>query len=140
MSNFRMDNPTDRWMAFLSEPEKLINMAKFDISVYPNLMKAVELLDRSNYSVSQQIAYDNHLFAVADINQSRIESFDKGFEEGMEKGMGKGIDKGRMMGIEEGMNKTIAILQELRDGTKSNEEIAEQYQVNLKEVIGLSKL
>ena len=140
MSNFRMDNPTDRWMAFLSEPEKLINMAKFDISVYPNLMKAVELLDRSNYSVAQQIAYDNHLFAVADINQSRIESFDKGFEEGMEKGMGKGIDKGRMMGIEEGMNKTIAILQELRDGTKSNEEIAEQYQVNLKEVIGLSKL
>ena len=37
---------------------------------------------RSNFSIEQQIAYDNHLFAVADINQTRIESFDRGFEEG----------------------------------------------------------
>ena len=63
MDNFNMENPADRWIAFLAEPEKLITMPKFDISVYPNLMKAVELLDRSNYTPAQQIAYDNHLFA-----------------------------------------------------------------------------
>ena len=76
LGNFNMENPSDRWMTFLAEPEKLITMPKFDISVYPNLMKAVDLLDRSNFTMAQQIAYDNHLFAVADINQSRMESTD----------------------------------------------------------------
>ena len=76
MDNFNLDNPLDRWITFLAEPEKLITMQKFDISVYPNLMKAVEILDRSNFTLEQQIAYDNHLFAVADINQSNIDSYE----------------------------------------------------------------
>lgn len=89
MDNFNMDNPVDRWLTFLAEPEKLITMQKFDISVYPNLMRAVQILDRSNFSLEQQIAYDSHLFSVADINQTRIDSFEKGFEEGEDIGIKK---------------------------------------------------
>ena len=111
MDNFNMDNPVDRWMTFLAEPEKLITMQKFDLSVYPNLMKAVEILDRSNFSLEQQIAYDNHLFAVADINQTRIESFDKGFEEG----------------LEEGFDLTLNLIDDLEKGILSNAELAEKY-------------
>jgi hypothetical protein len=101
----------DRWLTFLAEPEKLITMQKFDLSVYPNLMKAVEILDRSNFSLEQQIAYDNHLFAVADINQTRIESFDKGFEEG----------------LEEGFDLTLNLIDDLEKGILSNAELAEKY-------------
>jgi hypothetical protein len=111
MDNFNLDNPVDRWMTFLAEPEKLITMQKFDLSVYPNLMKAVEILDRSNFSLEQQIAYDNHLFAVADINQTRIESFDKGFEEG----------------LEEGFDLTLNLIDDLEKGILSNAELAEKY-------------
>ena len=111
MDNFNMDNPVDRWLTFLAEPEKLITMQKFDLSVYPNLMKAVEILDRSNFSLEQQIAYDNHLFAVADINQTRIESFDKGFEEG----------------LEEGFDLTLNLIDDLEKGVLSNAELAEKY-------------
>jgi hypothetical protein len=111
MDNFNLDNPVDRWMTFLAEPEKLITMQKFDLSVYPNLMKAVEILDRSNFSLEQQIAYDNHLFAVADINQTRIESFDKGFEEG----------------LEEGFDLTLNLIDDLEKGVLSNAELAEKY-------------
>jgi predicted transposase/invertase (TIGR01784 family) len=107
MDNFNLDNPLDRWITFLAEPEKLINMQKFDISVYPNLMKAVEILDRSNFTLEQQIAYDNHLFAVADINQTRIESFDKGMEEGFEI--------------------TLKIIDDLEKGILSMAQIAEKY-------------
>ena len=124
--NFNLENPSDRWMAFLAEPEKLITMPKFDISVYPNLMKAVEILDRSNFTMAEQIAYDNHLFAVADINQSRIESFDKGYDEGMEKGMQKGMEKGLKL--------TIAIYKDLQCGNLSNEEIALKYSIPITEV------
>jgi hypothetical protein len=86
-------------------------MQKFDLSVYPNLMKAVEILDRSNFSLEQQIAYDNHLFAVADINQTRIESFDKGFEEG----------------LEDGFDLTLNLIDDLEKGVLSNAELAEKY-------------
>jgi hypothetical protein len=122
-----MENAADRWMAFLAEPEKLINMPKFDISVYPNLMKAVEILDKSNFTPGQQIAYTNHLFAVADINESRMESFDKGYDEGMEKG------------IEKGMHLSISIFKELQSGLLSHEEIALKYSITVEEVEKLAK-
>jgi hypothetical protein len=102
-------------MTFLAEPEKLITMQKFDISVYPNLMKAVEILDRSNFTQAQQIAYDNHLFAVADINQTRIESFDKGY------------DEGRVEGIEEGFDLTLNLIDDLEKGVLSNAELEQKY-------------
>jgi predicted transposase/invertase (TIGR01784 family) len=134
MDNFNMDNPVDRWMTFLAEPEKLITMQKFDLSVYPNLMKAVEILDRSNFSLEQQIAYDNHLFAVADINQTRIESFDKGFEEGVEIGEERGVEKGR----EQGMDLSVIIIKELQKRELSHEEIATKHGVELQVVIKLA--
>lgn len=122
-----MENASDRWMAFLAEPEKLITMPKFDISVYPNLMKAVDLLDRSNFTMAQQIAYDNHLFAVADINQSRMESFDQGYDEGLENGLAKGLQL------------SIAIYKELQSGILSEEEIALKYSITVSEVENLAK-
>ena len=123
MDNFNMDSPVDRWLTFLAEPEKLITMQKFDLSVYPKLMKAVEILDRSNFTLEQQIAYDNHLFAVADINQTRIESFDKGFEEGEELGIKKGREEGR----EEGFDLTLKLIDDLEKGNLSNVELAQKF-------------
>ncbi len=119
-------------MAFLAEPEKLINMPKFDISVYPNLMKALEILDKSNFTPGQQIAYTNHLFAVADINESRMESFDKGYDEGMEKGIEKGMEKG--------LHLSIAIFKEFQSGLLSHEEIARKYSITVEEVEKLDKI
>jgi predicted transposase YdaD len=135
MGNFNMENAADRWMAFLAEPEKLINMPKFDISVYPNLMKAVEILDKSNFTPGQQIAYTNHLFAVADINESRMESFDKGYDEGME----KGINTGKMAGIQEGLQLSISIFKDFQSGLLSHEEIALKYSITVEEVEKLAK-
>jgi hypothetical protein len=114
-----MENPTDRWLKFLAEPEKLITMQKFDISVYPNLLKATELLDRSNFTIEQQIAYDRHWFAVADINQVRIDSYDRGH--------GDGREEGKVEGREEGFDLTLNLIDELEKGVLSNEELAEKY-------------
>ncbi len=123
LDNFNMDNPTDRWLKFLAEPEKLITMQKFDISVYPNLLKATELLDRSNFTIEQQIAYDRHWFAVADINQVRIDSYDRGHGDGREEGKVEGREEGR----EEGFDLTLNLIDELEKGVLSNEELAEKY-------------
>ena len=86
MGNFNFDDPVDRWLSFLAEPEKILTMPKYDLSVYPNLLKAAELLDESNYTQEQLNAYDRHLLAVYDINMSRIESFDEGVDEGLKRG------------------------------------------------------
>jgi predicted transposase/invertase (TIGR01784 family) len=117
-----MDNPVDRWLTFLSEPEKILAMTKFDLSVYPNLMKAAELLDESNYSQAQLDAYDRHLMAVYDINRSRIESYDKGFDEGIDKGIGKGLQL------------SIAIYKDIQVGHLTHEAIALKYSISLEEV------
>ncbi len=138
MDNFNLDHPLDRWMTFLAEPEKLITMQKFDISVYPNLMKAVEILDRSNFTIEQQIAYDNHLFAVADINQSNIDSFDRGHGEGIEKGRVEGRVEGReegeQIGLHRGLSLSRAIIRELKKGELSHEEIAIKFSIPIAEV------
>jgi predicted transposase/invertase (TIGR01784 family) len=134
MDNFNLDHPLDRWMTFLAEPEKLITMQKFDISVYPNLMKAVEILDRSNFTIEQQIAYDNHLFAVADINQSNIDSFDRGHGEGFGEGIEKGRVEGEQKGLHRGLSLSRAIIRELKKGELSHEDIAIKFSIPIAEV------
>ncbi len=118
LGNFNFEDPLDRWLSFLIEPEKISNMTKFDLSVYPNLLKAAELLDESNYNQAQLDAYDRHLLAVYDINRSNIESFDKGYEEGR--------------------NQTLSILKDLQEGTLLHHEIASKHGVELQVVIQIA--
>ena len=111
LGNFNFEDPVDRWLSFLIEPEKISNMTKFDLSIYPNLLKAAELLDESNYSQAQLDAYDRHLLAVYDINRSNIESFDRGHGQGRE----------------EGFDLTLKLIDELEKGLLSIEELAQKY-------------
>jgi len=53
---------------------------------YPNLIKAVELLDESNYTPGQLIAYDRYLDGIMTWNTTMTDSYDNGFNEGMDKG------------------------------------------------------
>ena len=134
MGNFNFDDPVDRWLSFLTEPEKILSMTKFDLSVYPNLLKAAELLDESNYSQAQLDAYDRHLMAVYDINRSRIESFDKGHEEGLTEGREEGVQQGKLVGRLEGLHLSRAIIKELKRGELSHHEIADNFLVPVDEV------
>jgi predicted transposase/invertase (TIGR01784 family) len=131
LGNFNFDDPVDRWLSFLAEPEKILTMPKFDLSVYPNLLKAAELLDESNYTQEQLNAYDRHLLAVYDINMSRIESFDEGVDEGLK--------RGREEGREEGIHLSVPIIKELLKGELTHEEIAEKFSVSVQLVAKLAE-
>ncbi len=113
-------------------------MTKFDLSVYPNLLKAAELLDASNYNQSQLDAYDRHLLAVYDINRSRIESYEEGYDEGRVEGRIEGRVEGRVEGREEGKSQTISILRDLKDQILSHAEIPTKHGVDLDEVIRMA--
>ena len=106
-------------MGYKAEPEKILTIPKYDLSVYPNLLKAAELLDESNYTQEQLNAYDRHLLAVFDINMSRIESFDEGVDEGLK--------RGREEGREEGIHLYVPIIKVLLKGELSHAQIAEQF-------------
>jgi predicted transposase/invertase (TIGR01784 family) len=131
LGNFNFDDPVDRWLSFLAEPEKILTMPKYDLSVYPNLLKAAELLDESNYTQEQLNAYDRHLLAVYDINMSRIESFDEGVDEG--------LNRGREEGREEGIHLSVPIIKELLKGELTHEEIAEKFSVSVQLVAKLAE-
>ncbi len=155
LGNFNFDDPVDRWLSFLAEPEKILTMPKYDLSVYPNLLKAAELLDESNYTQEQLNAYDRHLLAVYDINMSRIESFDEGvevgeargvekghkqgLEQGREEGRQEGHEEGRQEGREEGIHLYVPIIKELLKGELSHDQIAEQFSVSVQLVDKLAE-
>jgi predicted transposase/invertase (TIGR01784 family) len=139
LGNFNFDDPVDRWLSFLAEPEKILTMPKYDLSVYPNLLKAAELLDESNYTQEQLNAYDRHLLAVYDINMSRIESFDEGVEVGEARGVEKGHKQGLEQGREEGIHLSIPIIKELLKGDLTHEQIAQRYSVSVQLVAKLAE-
>ena len=128
LGNFTMQSDQDRWITFLTEPEKILAMSKHILREYPNLVKAVELLDESNYTPGQLIAYDHYMDSIISWNSTMIESFDNGFEEGMEKGIEKGTDS------------TIAIINEIRSGNKTFEQIAQIFNVHVDVVQKLNDL
>jgi hypothetical protein len=77
---------------------------------YPNLKKAVELLDESNYTEGQLVAYDRYLDSIRSWNSSMKYSFEKG--------------------VVESENRILAILQDLKSGM-SEIDIAKKHQVEL---------
>jgi len=77
---------------------------------YPNLKKAVELLDESNYTEGQLIAYDNYLDSIRSWNSSMKLSYEEG--------------------VAESENRILAILQDLKSGM-SEIDIAKKHQVEV---------
>jgi len=123
MGNFTMDKEQDRWISFLTQPEKFLTMSTEYLHNYPNLLKAVELLDESNYTPGQLLAYEKYMDGIMSWNSTMVESFDNGFEEGMEKGIETGIAKGTDL--------TIAIINDIRSGNKTIEDIAQVFGVSI---------
>lgn len=128
MAKFTLDTVQDRWIAFLTQPEKILAMSKETLHDYPNLIKAVDLLNESNYTPGQILAYEKYLDSVISWNSTMIESFDNGFEQGLTEGLEKGAEK------------TIGILQELRSNNLSISEIAEKFKIKDELVLQLRNL
>jgi flagellar biosynthesis/type III secretory pathway protein FliH len=103
---------------------------------YPNLKKAVKLLDESNYTNGQLIAYDNYLASVLSWNSTMIQQYDNGRAEGKEEGIAKGIAKGKAKGKEEEWEKILGIIMDLKSGMPSDE-VARKYDVELELVLTL---
>ena len=85
---------------------------------YPNLKKAVELLDESNYTEGQLVAYDRYLDSIRTWNSSMKLSYEEGIDEGR--------TTGKAEGKVEGAQNLAQALKDLKAG-KSIEEVAEEY-------------
>lgn len=81
---------------------------------YPNLKKAVELLDESNYTEGQLVAYDRYLDSIRSWNSSMKYSFEEG------------VDKG----AKETEIQILSIIQDLKSGM-SVSDIANKHQVEM---------
>jgi predicted transposase/invertase (TIGR01784 family) len=80
-SNFNLEDSLDRWVIYLIDPEFIKSFTMNTQYNYPNLKKAVELLDESNYSEGQLVAYDKYLDSIRSWNSSMKLSYEEGREE-----------------------------------------------------------
>lgn len=95
-------------------------MSKHELHEYANLVKAVDLLDESNYTPGQLIAYDKYMDSIITWNSTMIESFDDGYEKGT--------------------TNTISIIQALKKGESSVEDIAKSFNTTTEFVQQLKEL
>jgi predicted transposase/invertase (TIGR01784 family) len=110
--NFNLEDPLDRWVKYLIDPAFVKALTMDTQYNYPNLKKAVELLDESNYTEGQLLAYDRYLDSIRTWNSSMKLSYEEGVEEGIEKGM-KNLE---------------SVLNDLKAG-KPVEEVAAKYEL-----------
>lgn len=115
LGKFDLENVRERWLSFLTSPEKIIAMPKHELEKYPNLEKAVLLLDEANYTKGQLLAHANYLNNLLAWNMTMIENYDDGFESGMLKGKKEGKEEGKLEGKLEGMKLMTAIIQCLKE-------------------------
>jgi len=114
-SNFNPVSLQEFWMLFLTEPEKLMTMPLHPLNQYPNLVKAIELLDESKYTPEQLVSYDRYLDSVRTWNSTMIHHYDKGWLEG----------------IEAERTRIFAIRKALKTGDKPLEQIALEFNESL---------
>ena len=82
--NFSIEDALDRWVKYFIDPEYIKTLSMNTQYNYPNLKKAVELLDESNYTEGQLVAYDKYLDSIRSWNSSMKLSYEEGREEGRE--------------------------------------------------------
>jgi predicted transposase/invertase (TIGR01784 family) len=128
--NFNYENPLDRWLKYLIDPEFIKSLTMNAQYNYPNLKKAVELLDESNYTEGQLVAYDRYLDSIRTWNSSMKLSYEEGVDEGRAAGKEEGRAEGKAEGIKQGAQNLSQALKDLKAG-KSIEEVAETYGFDL---------
>jgi len=112
--DINFEDPLDRWITFFIDPIFVKKASMEPTFEYPNLKKAVKLLDESNYTEGQLIAYDNYLGSVMSWNTTMMHQF----------------DQGRAEGKAEERQLIVNIIQDLKSGM-SDEEVARKYGVDL---------
>jgi len=111
--NFSIENALDRWVKYFIDPEYIKTLSMNTQYNYPNLKKAVELLDESNYTEGQLVAYDRYLDSIRSWNSSMKSSY------------------------VEGQHQVVSILRSLKEG-KTIKEIASELNVEESFIQGLA--
>ncbi len=124
------ENPLDRWVTFLIDPLYVKKVSMEPTFDYPNLKKAVKLLDESNYTEGQLIAYDNYLASIMSWNTTMMHQYDKGRIEGKAEGKAEGRAEGIEEGKEEERKKLLAIITDVKNGMPADE-VARKYDVEV---------
>jgi predicted transposase/invertase (TIGR01784 family) len=112
MRNLDMEKPLDRWIQYFINPEYYLAMEKQELEKMPFQMKAVEILDTTNFTPGQMRTYDQYIDSVRLHNTIMIDAWDRGIAEGKA----------------EGLQLSVLILEELRAGIQASV-IAENYNV-----------
>lgn len=128
--NFNYENVLDRWVKYLIDPEFIKSLKMNAQYNYPNLKKAVDLLDESNYTEGQLVAYDRYLDSIRTWNSSMKLSYEEGIDEGRALGREEGRVEGKEEGVKEGAQILALALKALKAGN-SPDEVAEAYGFDL---------
>jgi small nuclear ribonucleoprotein (snRNP)-like protein len=107
-TKFDLKDPLDRWVKFLIDPTFIKTFSMQSKKDYPNLKKAVLLLDESNYTEGQLIAYDNYLSSIMSWNTNMIHHYEEGKH-----------DERKLI---------LTILNDIKKG-KADDEIISEYQI-----------
>lgn len=135
ISNLDMQKPLDRWIQYFINPEYYLTMEKQELEQMPYQRKAIEILDTSNYTPGQMRTYDQYIDSVRLHNTI----MDDAWERGIRKGKAEGVAEGKTEGTLEGIQLSMLILQELKEGTQASA-VAEKYNVDLNVIEQLERL
>jgi len=124
MRNLDMEKPLDRWIQYFINPEYYLAMEKQELEKMPFQMKAVEILDTTNFTPGQMRTYDQYIDSVRLHNTIMVDAWERGITAGKEEGIQQGIAEGKA----EGLQLSVLILEELRAGIQASV-IAENYNV-----------
>ena len=143
-SNFKPESLKDFWTLFLTEYQQLLTMKTDLIPDYPNLIKALNLLDVSGFTPEQLAAYDRYQDNLRNMNSVMISNYKKGLGEGLEKGREEGREEGIEIGQEAGImlerKRTLSIIKAIQNGQLTMEAIALEHQVSIEFVQQLKGL
>ena len=120
-TNFIPATLKELWTLFLTEYNQLLTMKTNLIPDYPNLLKALDMLDESRFTPEQLAAYDRYQDNLRNMNSVLISNY--------KKGLGEGMMQERAC--------TLSIITALHKGVLTIEEIALEHQVTVEFVLQL---
>jgi len=113
-ANFNLSDPLAVWAKYFTEPDFFSSLDKQAIEEIPHIEKAVGLLNYSHYSINQLLSQGEDPDAVLAWNDSIRSAWENGKENGKL----------------EGIALTLDIIKTYKEGTMTQKELAENFQIN----------
>jgi predicted transposase/invertase (TIGR01784 family) len=132
LNKFDFSKTQDRWLMYFTQPTLFERLTPEEYARYSEICEALESLESKNLTPEQIRGYELYVDSIRQYHTTMSIEREEGWKDGLEKGLEQGLEQGREEGLGIGLESSLQIIEALKSNKLTPEDIAAEFNVDLK--------